>query len=424
MENIYVLPKDMIIDLNKQAMIEEDYKRFSEEGLCKDIESYILERYSIDISSSYADRKIRNPFGIASGQLSCNINQVKNSIDSGIGFIVLKTVISEDPCGNSMMEQWKVEAPKMVVEKIKSARGEEGYTVTWKGRGWTKSFKEYLEFMEEALAYGKEKNVVVIPSCKFNLPKDLEEAFNIEEYKYTLKELLSSWKNVMGKEKLILEKDFSPTLAGSDISKSKNSIIRWIKEVPSIIKEITGEDNIVLGLKLNNTVFEDEFQTEMLKEAFNNKKIDYLICFNRLFDVNKSFEGKVGVAYGGYDLSDRNLKILTEIRRENYNLDKNIPISATGNIESGKMMIEYALRGCENGQIHTFFQVPAENFGLKKGHRVERALNELLFNPEKGLIKAMLYLEEKSIIKALDGILRFNDINIAYDEIRDWGKEI
>lgn len=424
MENIYVLPKDMTIDLNKQAIIEEDYKRFSEEGLCKDIESYILERYSIDISSSYADRKIRNPFGIASGQLSCNINQVKNSIDSGIGFIVLKTVISEDPCGNSMMEQWKVEAPKMVVERIKSTRGEEGYTVTWKGRGWTKSFKEYLEFMEEALAYGKEKNVVVIPSCKFNLPKDLEEEFNIEEYKYTLKELLRSWENVMGKEKLILEKDFSPTLAGSDISKSKNSIIRWIKEVPSIIKEITGEHNVVLGLKLNNTVFEDEFQTEMLKQAFNNKKIDYLICFNRLFDKNKSFEGKVGVAYGGYDLSDRNLKILTELRKENYNLDKSMPISATGNIESGKMMIEYALRGCENGQIHTFFQVPAENFGLKKGHRVERALNELLFNPEKGLIKAMLYLEEKSVIKALDGVLSFNDISSAYDEIRDWGKEI
>jgi len=31
---------------------------------------------------------------------------------------------------------------------------------------------------------------------------------------------------------------------------------------------------------------------------------------NRLFDLRRSFEGKLGVAYGGPDLSDRNLAIL------------------------------------------------------------------------------------------------------------------
>lgn len=427
MKNYDLLSK-FKISSNLFKKIEKDYESFAEKGLPQNLEEYILQEYKIDISSKYGRVPIKNPFGIASGQLSTNLRQVESSIDQGIGFIVLKTVISQDEAGNSSMDAWKINEPKMIIEEIPSKRGEKGYTVTWKGRGWHKSFEDYLQFMNQSLYLGKENNVPIIPSCKFNLPSSKDESFNELEYDYTIKKLLEVWENNIKDYPMHLEKDFSPTLAGSDMSKNKETILWWLDKVPGMIKKFTEEEKLYLGIKLMNTTFEDEFQLELLKKMLitTNSYVDYLICFNRLFDYEKTFEGKKGVAYGGFDLSDRNLKLLTEVRTLEKSLAfkvKNIPISATGNIQSGKMMLEYALRGCENGQIHTYFQIPDDNYRMKKGHRVEKALHELIFNPETGLIAGLIYLYEKGLLEKHKEIVRFLDvINIykQYEIFRNW----
>ena len=419
MKSYYILPQNIEIDKIVERMINEDYEKFCEFGMPQNVERFIYDKYGMDISSSYGKYKIKNPFGIASGQLSTNISQIKKGIQNGIGFIVLKTVISESITGSSSMRDWKVDAPKMVVEDCVSRTGEKGYTVTWKGRGWHKSFEEYISFFEESLILSKMGGTPVIPSCKFNLPNiKNNEKFHSDEYIYTLKSLFKAWKKVMGNELMHLEKDFSPTLSGSDLSKERDNILWWLKNVPEKIKKSTDGEGICLGVKVMNAVFEDEFQLEMLKSLFNKDfGPDYLICFNRLFDSNKVFEDKKGVAYGGYDLSYRNLKVLTNLRilESRGEIDTlNIPISGTGNICSGKMMIEYGLRGCENGQIHTLFQIPSSNYGMKKGDRISKTLNELLFNPNTGLIAGMEYLYEKDILEKNNGIIEYKNLTNAY----------
>lgn len=411
---LYLLPSKFNINKKFQSEISGDYERFTIEGIPQNIEEYILEKYKIDISSRYGELNIRNPFGIASGQLSTNINQIENGIKDGIGFIVLKTVISEDGLGNSSMKDWKINETKMVCEEIKSQRGELGYTITWKGRGWHKSFEEYLGLMKKSLILSKKSSVPVIPSCKFNLPESREQSFNNEEYRYTLEKFLKVWEDTMGSSTMYLEKDFSPTLAGSSMSKVKDTILWWLNEVPSKIREFSPKGKVFLGVKLMNSTFDDEFQIEMFRTILNSKgSPDYLICLNRLFDSEKVFEGKKGVAYGGYDLSDRNLKLLKTLRR--LELDgqikgKEVPISATGNICSGKMMLEYALRGCQNGQVHTYFQIPAENYGMERGSRTSKALLELMLNPETGLVPGLQYLWESKMLEKTDGVIKFQDV--------------
>jgi dihydroorotate dehydrogenase len=414
---LYLLPGKFNINKEFQNKVCGDYNRFAIEGVPQNFEEYILEKYKIDISSKYGELNIKNPFGIASGQLSNSINQIENGMKDGIGFIVLKTVIAEDGSGNSSMKDWKINEPKMVIEEIRSQRGELGYTTTWKGRGWHKSFDEYLELMEKSVRLSKESAVPVIPSCKFNLPQSKDQDFKNEEYKYTMGKFLEVWKSVMGSSSdgdLYLEKDFSPTLAGSSMSKVKETILWWLEEVPGKIREFSKNSRVFLGVKLMNATFEDEFQTEMLQTILNSKNSpDYLICFNRLFDSEKVFEGKKGVAYGGYDLSDRNLKALITLRRlENSGKLKtrDIPISATGNICSGKMMLEYALRGCQNGQLHTYFQVSPENYRMKNGTRTSKALLELIMNPETGLVPGLQYLYENGSLEKVEGIIRFQDV--------------
>jgi hypothetical protein len=192
---------------------------------------------------------------------------------------------------------------------------------------------------------------------------------------------------------MVMEKDFSPTFAGTDVAGQKDMIISWLQDVPRLIKQSVDEP-IHLGVKMMNATLEDEFQRELVRKFLGKDSswlADFAICFNRLFDHNKEFEGKVGVAYGGYDLSDRNLWALEEVLDDKPSRQ----VSATGNICSGKMMLEYALRGAVNGQMHTFFQIPQSEYAPIDASRTRKAVHELLFNPQKGLVAGLIYIREK-----------------------------
>ncbi|ACR79399.1 hypothetical protein [Kosmotoga olearia] len=401
---VYLLPETLDVDSDFMKMVSEDYERFGDEGMPFMLEEYILQKFRIDLSATFAGVKIKNPFGKASGQLSMNIKQVKDDITAGIGFVVLKTVIAQDEAGSSAMEEWKVSRPRMKVERIRSRSGREGWSVTWKGRGWDKSFEEYLEFYKEAYSLGNANGIPVAASSQFHLP-EVDEEFRREEYQYTGQQIVNAYLSVKGNLPCILEIDFSPTVNLNPGAEDEKNVLRWFREVPRLIRKVVGKQTI-LGVKIFNTIRGSEFQKKILKELLNSHdEIDYLTCFNRLLDKEK------GMTYGGYDLSDTNLYILDSLKNEILKArERGLTISATGNICSGKMMIEYALRGATNGQCHTFFQLPLEEYRMKRGNRSERALHKLLFHPEEGLLVAMKWLEEKGYLFRVDDLLRFLDI--------------
>src|SRR5947208_3497790 len=128
--------------------------------------------------------------------------------------------------------------------------------------------------------------------------------------------------------------------------------------------------------KLMNARCEGAFQLDMVEAC---RDAGALVCFNRLFDAEQR------VAYGGWDLSARNLRVLDAVA------PGVLPaLSGTGNICSGRMIVEYARRGCESVQLHTFFQLPLSEYPATRGSRTERALHALLFDPGDGLVAALL----------------------------------
>src|ERR1039457_610950 len=159
------------MDWRKQ--IVEDYERFAL-GLPRPLEAYILDAYGISLASEYAGIPIKNPFGKASGQLSLNKGQMARDGEAGLGFAVLKTVIAQDETGAQSMKAWAIPATKMTVEEIvgtrERVRGTRGWTVTWKGRGWSESFTAYLNFFDTVIEIGSLANMLVIPSVKYHLP--------------------------------------------------------------------------------------------------------------------------------------------------------------------------------------------------------------------------------------------------------------
>jgi len=298
----------------------------------------VRDTYRINLAARYLGRPLPHPIGKGSGQLSLNSGQLETDAEAGLAFAVLKTVIAQDAAGDQSMAAWAIHESKMKVER----RGA-GWTVTWKGRGWDRSFDEYLALVRTGWDLTRDGQLLTVPSVKYHLPR-LDEPFRDAEYVFTTDALAKAW----GESPLLLEKDFSPTLAGDQLSDEKAQILRWLREVP---QHIRAHADVRLSMKLMNARFDDDFQVEMMKAA---SSADALVVFNRLFD------SKARVAYGGPELSDRNLRVLGRLTP---GASPGIPeLSGTGDIHSGRMIVDYALRGCSSVQLHTFFQLPLEEY--------------------------------------------------------------
>ncbi len=368
-----------------RAQLAADFERFKR-ALPREFPAHVREQYGIDLAARYLGETIPHPIGKGSGQLSLNEGQLATDADAGLAFAVLKTVIAQDAAGAQSMAAWAVHETKMKVER----RGK-GWTVTWKGRGWDRSFDEYLALVRAGRDFTRSGRLLVVPSVKYHLPR-LDEPFKDAEYAFTTRALAGAW----GEPLLLLEKDFSPTLAGDPLAGERAQILRWLHEVPARIR---AQAAVRLAVKLMNARFDDAFQLEMMHAAGG---ADALVVFNRLFDPER------GVAYGGPELMERNLRVLARLTP---GASPGIPeLSGTGGIASGRAILEYARRGCESVQVHTFFQVPLEEYAATDGSRTQRALHQLVFDPAEGLIAGMLDLETRGALERRGGELHFLDL--------------
>lgn len=381
------------------AHLEDDFDRFRG-GLPRDFPTHVRTAYRIDLGARYLGEPLPHPIGKGSGQLSLNAGQLEDDAAAGLAFAVLKTVIAEDATGAQAMAAWAIHETKMKVEERRARDGRLGWTVTWKGRGWDRSLEDYLALVRTARDLARGGRLLVVPSVKYHLPR-LGEAFREAEYRHTTTRLAEAW----GEAPLLLEKDFSPTLAGDPLADDRAQILRWVAEVPARIRA-AASGPIRLALKLMNARFDEAFQVEMMRASRN---ADMLVWCNRLFDERR------GVAYGGWDLSDRNLATLELARAEGV---ERPPLCGTGNIGSGRMILEYARRGAESVALHTFFQLPLSCYPATHGSRTARALHALVFHPREGLIAGLLDLERAGRLERRGGELHFLDVAADADQQR------
>ena len=369
--------------------LTRDFERFGLR-LPRAFPDHVRETYRIDLTARYLGQMIPHPVRKGSGQLSLNETQLAEDARAGLAFVVLKTVIAQDEAGTQSMAAWAIHETKMQVEPRRSAGGRTGWTVTWKGRGWDRSLEEYLALVRAGRDLTRAGSLLVVPSVKYHLPR-LEDPFHEAEYRHTTRLLAGAW----GEAPLLVEKDFSPTLAGDSLAADRAQILRWLREVPRHIRAASPVP-VRIAVKLMNACFDDAFQLEMIKAC---QEVDALVCFNRLFDAERS------VAYGGWDLSDRNLRVLDAMAPGVHP-----GLSGTGNVCSGRMILEYARRGCESVQLHTFFQLPLSQYPATQGSRTQRALHALVFHPNDGLIAGLLELEAAGGLERRGGELCFLDL--------------
>jgi len=374
--------------------LERDFQRFAREWP-RDFAGLVRSTYRVDLTARYLGATIPHPVGKGSGQLSLNEGQLEEDARAGLAFAVLKTLIAEDETGAQAMAAWAIHESKMAVEHRAAGDGRPGWTVTWKGRGWDRSLSDYVALVRAGRDLSRAGRLLVVPSVKYHLPK-LDEPFRVAEYRHTTVALAGAW----GEPPLLVEKDFSPTLAGDPLADDRAQILRWLEEVPRQIRTASPVP-VRIAVKLMNARFDDDFQLAMLR---GTRDADTLVCFNRLFD------SKLGLAYGGWELSDRNLRVLGLYRPLPSSTDLSPRLCGTGNITSGRMILEYARRGCESVQLHTLFQLPLSEYAATHGSRTARVLHALVFHPQDGLIAGILELESRGQLERRDGELHFLDV--------------
>ena len=370
-----------------RAQLAADFERFGQ-ALPRTWPEHVREAYRIDLATDYLGHPIPHPIGKASGQLSLKPEQLEADAAAGLAFVVLKTVVGEDRAGQRSMGAWAIHETKMRVER-RTFEGREGWTVTWKGRGWDGTLDEYLALVGYGRDLTRAGGPLTVPSVKLHLPR-LEESFAAGEYEHTIGMLAWAWRDAP----LLVEKDFSPTLAGDALADEQARILRWIDEVPGRIRT-AAPGGARVALKLMNARFGDAFQRRMLEHAF--RSADGVTAFNRLWDSG------LGAAYGGWELSERNLRVLRLAAPAR-------PISGTGNIASGALVAAYAAAGCSSVQLHTMFQLPLAEYPATAGSRTARTLHKLVFDPSDGLIAALLAAEARGEVARVGGELRFRDL--------------
>jgi len=369
-----------------------DFERFGR-AMPADPAAHVRETYGIDLTARYLGVELPHPIGKGSGQLSLNADQLATDREAGLAFVVLKTVIAEDEAGARSMDAWAIHETRMKVEHRTAADGRRGWTVTWKGRGWDRSFEDYLALVRTAGDLTRDRALLAVPSVKYHLPH-LDQPFRSAEYRYTTERIVEAW----GAGDVPLEKDFSPTLAGDALADERERILRWLREVPGQIRQAARGAPLRLAIKLMNARFDDEFQQTMLGTV---READALVCFNRLWDA------ETRVAYGGWDLSERNLRVLRSAHGAGLRLP---PLVGTGNVCSGRLVLDYARAGCESVELHTFFQLPLAEYPATAGSRTQRALHALFFHPEDGVVAGMLELERSGVLHRRGGELKFLDL--------------
>ncbi len=414
MSNPEILGSLQRVDLDARVSSElRDDLEGAEPSVASALADRVREKYQVDLDAGYVGTELPHPFGKAAGQLSISVGQVSADQSSGLAFTVLKSAVGVTQGGEVGIDAWERRAPKMVVERRISRDGRDGWTVTWKGRGWDKGFDKYVDFYMESTKRNPAYPIIA------SLMVDVTNPDRAREQATHCLGRLADVHSESAKPGIafLVEIDISPTLSLLPGSQRPEIFENWVRTSVRAFRDGIG-DRGSFAVKLPNPGLGADFQAMLAKVSLEEggKHMAGLVVANRLFDKDATFEGQEGVAFGGFDLSNINLETLDILVSDGMNPS----LIGTGNICTGQMMAEYALRGCLSGEIHTFFQLPPSACRAKKGPggRTWRALRELVFHPDDGLVSVLLRLGKSGALPQSGHLISFKDLPGAYPAIK------
>lgn len=369
----------MLTDPQKRA-IENFSKYYQTHKTPTNLTEHIKDRFGIDISSKYGPNIITNPIMVAPGQITLTKGQVGLISEAGYGGLVLKSFVGEDQTGSCSLNSFRVK-PTWIKTffEAEDIKGEHPI-IHWNGRLDIRDWNVYRPFAQQSLEIGLDTGICVVASLLCHLPQEDEEWLEAE-WIYTTKEFYD-----IGYR--IFEIDFCPYLKSENVVNDKNTVLRWYRQAPHVMKKVAGP--ITVFPKLLNPGWGDEFQVQMV-EASMAGGADGVVIANRIY------KPEYKSAHGGRELKEINLRTIEKVRNKGLN----IPISATGGIYTGRDIIDYIKAGAESTQLLSYIMGRVKTPLVKQGNKSEKILFKLIFDTEDGLIAEMLRIKNSSGLSSI-----------------------
>ena len=167
-------------------------------------------------------------------------------------------------------------------------------------------------------------------------------------------------------------------------------VIEWIRRVPGLIRSAATGDAAQGRTQALQQPRGRGFQHAMLAEGPWRPPARLLVYANRLFDPDRVFEGNRGVAYGGPDLSDRNLRMLSALRGPARGESRR-PDAARSSRQPAISARAGSPWNTPAGmhQLSDPYVVPASRVRVRDAtwaRRSREALHRLYFDPDEGFI--------------------------------------
>lgn len=386
------LPQQLEIPADELKRLKRDFAIYATDELPAAWEEYVREEYGLEVEGRIAGMPIRNPFGRAGGPLCRNVLQVREASEAGLGFATLIAAGARDAAGAATVQDWRGLESELGWEAANGSR-----SLTWLECGWYDNLEVYGEFLRTALEVAARRRMPVLPAIRLGVNARGEAS--PAEARHTVRLLQEIWHGAHPDQPLPLEVEARPDTRGLSLARKRRAWLRAYETTTALLKAVSEHPRYLrIGLKLGASAFDAAFQAQTLERVLDGARAPaFLVLFERLRRFERRLGGRRAISRGGAELSRRNLAALDLFGRP-------IEFSALGDIVTGKQMVEYALRGATSGQMHTIFALPEASYRRQMGTRCERALHELAFHPEHGLVAAMLH------VRARTGLSRFLDL--------------
>ena len=186
------------------------------------------------MTASYAGIADPQSLGKGVGPALAQRAQVEEAADAGLGFVVLKTVIAQDAAGQQSMSAWAIKESQMVVEPIASPIDRrDGLDGHLEGPGLVAVVRRLPRTGARALRDRPPTRDARRPVGEVPPPRARRRGLaGGGVSRDDARRSSTPIDPADGERPMPLEKDFSPTLAGSDRAGQRAIVLEWLRRVP------------------------------------------------------------------------------------------------------------------------------------------------------------------------------------------------
>ncbi len=230
----HLLPAEPDVPADSSGGSDADHDRFAGDGLPEDLESYLRATYGLDMTASYAGSQ--DPQSLGQGLRAALAQRVPDRRGGRSGARIRRAQDRDRPrCRRLAIDVGVGDQGVADDRRADPQPGDGGGRLDrdLEGPGLVAVVRRLPRAGPSGLRDRPAVRTPRRPVGEIPPPASADEPWREEEYVETTRALVAAYRSAGGPGPMPLEKDFSPTLAGSDRACQRDIVLDWLTRVPA-----------------------------------------------------------------------------------------------------------------------------------------------------------------------------------------------